>query len=205
MRDVVIFSGSDLIRFALRAIIEPVIIHRPDRVSAVLKICTSLPEFEREILTSVNPIVIFDIDNVPVFNQYYILNMIKIKTKKINIVFYSKENKLSENYACFKGMDLVHLCKTATVIEIKSTIYQCFYRLVTSVNKFPNIFLSRKDKLSELTGRENQILPLLMFGMTTKKIADLLSISAKTISSHKMNILKKYQVANLVELYNKWK
>ncbi|MFW5389560.1 LuxR C-terminal-related transcriptional regulator, partial [Yersinia sp. 2542 StPb PI] len=75
-------------------------------------------------------------------------------------------------------MNLMHICKTATVMEIESTIYQCFYRLVTSLIKESYIFSSRENKLSELTVRENQILPLLMFGMATKDISDLLSISA---------------------------
>ncbi|MFQ6293134.1 helix-turn-helix domain-containing protein [Yersinia enterocolitica] len=205
MRDVVIFSSSDLIRFALRAIIEPVIIHQPDRVSAVLKVCTSLPEFEREILTSVNPVVVFDIDNVPIINQYSILEKIKGKINEINLVLYSKESKLSNNYPHFKGVDVMYLCKTATLMEIESTIFQCFHRLVTSWNKVPNIFMSHENKSLKLTGRESEILSLLMFGMDTKDIAGLLSINVKTISSHKINILKKYEATSLVELYNKWR
>ncbi|MFA3781290.1 LuxR C-terminal-related transcriptional regulator [Yersinia sp. 1652 StPb PI] len=121
------------------------------------------------------------------------------------IIFYSKESELSENYFCFKDMDLIHLCKAAPVMEIESTINQCFYRLMTSLNEISNAFSSRKNKSLKLTGREKQILTLLMFGMATKDISDLLSISAKTISSHKINILKKYQTTSLVELYNKWK
>lgn len=84
-------------------------------------------------------------------------------------------------------------------------IYQCFYRLVTSFNKIPNISSLRKNKNLELTKRESQILPLLMFGMTNKNIADLLNVSAKTINCHKISILKKYKKTNMIELYNKWK
>lgn len=205
MRDVIIFSGSDLIRFALKTIIEPVIMHRPDRVSSTLKVCTSLPEFEREILASVNPVVIFDIDNISFFNQYHILEVIKKKINEINLIFYSKESELLDGCSFFTEMDLIYICKTASIMEIESTINQCFSRFVTSLNEMPNVFSFRKSKLSGLTGRENQILPLLMFGMATKDIANSLSVNVKTISSHKMNILKKYQTSSLIELYNKWK
>ncbi|AVX36917.1 LuxR C-terminal-related transcriptional regulator [Yersinia massiliensis] len=205
MRDVVIFSGSDLIRFALRAIIEPVFMHRPDRICSVIKICTSLPEFEHEILMSVNPVVIFDVDNIPVMKQFNTLITIRRKIKTSNIIFYSKDNELSGGYSYFKSANVMHLCKTATVNEIESILHQCFYQCVTSLNNTPNIFQCSKNQSSKLTGREHQILPLLMFGLTIKDVADLLSVSTKTISSHKINILKKYQVTSLVELYNKWK
>lgn len=205
MRDVIIFSNSDLIRFALKNIIEPVITHQSDSISTVIKVCASLLDFEREILTAINPVVIFDIDNVPIFNQYYILKVIKEKIKKTNFILFSKETKLSENYSQFKNINLMHLCKDAKIMEIESMIYRCFYCLVISLNKTPNISSLHKNKHSELTEREGQILPLLMLGMANKDIADLLSVSAKTISSHKVNILKKYKKTNVVKLYNKWK
>ncbi|MCW8114268.1 helix-turn-helix domain-containing protein [Yersinia intermedia] len=205
MRDVVIFSDSDLIRLALKTIIEPVITYQSDSISTVIKVCASLLEFELEILTAIKPVAIFDIDNVSILNQFYILKVIKGKTREINFIIFSKENKLPGSYSHLKNVNLTHLSKAATVMEIESMIYQCFYRLVTSFNKIPNISSLRKNKNLELTKRESQILPLLMFGMTNKNIADLLNVSAKTINCHKISILKKYKKTNMIELYNKWK
>jgi DNA-binding NarL/FixJ family response regulator len=50
-----------------------------------------------------------------------------------------------------------------------------------------------------LTSREVEILDLLATGLTTKKVADQLSISHATVRSHQKNIYRKLQVHSLVE------
>ncbi|WP_420075534.1 LuxR C-terminal-related transcriptional regulator [Yersinia sp. 2542 StPb PI] len=44
-----------------------------------------------------------------------------------------------------------------------------------------------------------------MSGYSNINIARILSISPKTISAHRANILNKFQVNNLLELYSKLK
>ncbi|MFW5393996.1 hypothetical protein V1951_22290, partial [Yersinia sp. 2544 StPb PI] len=60
MRDVIIYSGSDLIRFALKQITEPIIFTCQGVISDSIRVCISLPEFESLLLSSFNPVVIFD-------------------------------------------------------------------------------------------------------------------------------------------------
>lgn len=96
MRDVVIFSDSDLIRLALKTIIEPVITYQSDSISTVIKVCASLLEFELEILTAIKPVAIFDIDNVSILNQFYILKVIKGKTRKLISLFSLKKINYQE-------------------------------------------------------------------------------------------------------------
>ena len=50
-----------------------------------------------------------------------------------------------------------------------------------------------------LTGREKEILKLIDKGKMSKDIASLLSISVKTVSRHRQNILEKLQVNNSIE------
>ena len=50
-----------------------------------------------------------------------------------------------------------------------------------------------------LTGREKEILKLIDKGKKSKDIASLLSISVKTVSRHRQNILEKLQVNNSIE------
>jgi FixJ family two-component response regulator len=53
---------------------------------------------------------------------------------------------------------------------------------------------------ARLTRREREVLELLVTGNTSKVIASRLGISRKTLHIHRANVLKKLEVANLVEL-----
>lgn len=54
--------------------------------------------------------------------------------------------------------------------------------------------------LDNLTDREMQILTLLAEGFSNREIAEKLSLSSKTISGHKVNLLMKLNVTSVVEL-----
>lgn len=51
-----------------------------------------------------------------------------------------------------------------------------------------------------LTPREHEILVLLSQGKSTKDIAELLSISAKTVETHRMHLMKKLKLTNIAAL-----
>ncbi len=51
-----------------------------------------------------------------------------------------------------------------------------------------------------LSGREREVLQLLAEGKSTKQIADLLNLSAKTVETHRMHIMDKLDIHTLPEL-----
>ena len=57
--------------------------------------------------------------------------------------------------------------------------------------------------ISELTPREKEVLELVAQGHSTKQIADKLGIGARTVESHRVNMLKKMKVNNTAELVRK--
>lgn len=59
--------------------------------------------------------------------------------------------------------------------------------------------LERRDDLRILTEREREVLRLIDGGMTSKGIAQRLSISVHTVSRHRQEILGKLQVRNSIE------
>lgn len=52
------------------------------------------------------------------------------------------------------------------------------------------------NSITNLTGRELEILQLIAEGLTDKRIAEELSISNKTASTHRKHMLKKMNVKN---------
>lgn len=62
------------------------------------------------------------------------------------------------------------------------------------------------DETSEtiiLTKREKEILQLIKLGKTSKEIAALLFLSDLTVKSHRQNMMRKFDVKNVVELMSK--
>jgi DNA-binding NarL/FixJ family response regulator len=55
----------------------------------------------------------------------------------------------------------------------------------------------------DITPREKEVLNLVVKGNSTKQIADQLSISIRTVESHRINMLKKMKVSNTAELIKK--
>lgn len=60
-----------------------------------------------------------------------------------------------------------------------------------------------KEEVSDLTTREKEILQHVAAGLSTKLIADKLSISARTVETHRVHIMKKLQVNNGAEMVRK--
>lgn len=76
-------------------------------------------------------------------------------------------------------------------IEAVSKGYS-FFKFKQSVEEHRNV--------PALSSRESAVMKLLLQGKTNRDIADVLSISDKTVSTYKRRVLDKYNVKNIVEL-----
>lgn len=85
----------------------------------------------------------------------------------------------------------------AIVLTDKSPLRD-FGRLTTLASGYCNPRLFRSQK--KLTDREQQILSLLVSGYSPNDIASLLSLSYKTIQTHKMKIILKLGLTHTAEL-----
>lgn len=72
------------------------------------------------------------------------------------------------------------------------------YRELKDVKNSPEI--SSSSIQSSLSKRENQILNMIRDGKTNKEIAEEYNLSVRTIETHRMNILRKFNVSNFDEL-----
>ena len=60
-----------------------------------------------------------------------------------------------------------------------------------------------KEEIPDLTTRELEVLKEVANGLSTKLIADKLSISARTVETHRLHIMKKMYTQNTAELVKK--
>ena len=59
---------------------------------------------------------------------------------------------------------------------------------------------NRPARVGALTGREREIVQLLAEGKTAKEVASILSISRKTVETHRANVARKLQLRGLCDL-----
>ena len=58
----------------------------------------------------------------------------------------------------------------------------------------------KKNGLSALTEREQEILQLIWNGLKNREIGNRLKISVKTVEAHRANMMKKLRVSNAAQL-----
>ena len=56
------------------------------------------------------------------------------------------------------------------------------------------------EKFKSLSGKEKKVLRLIINGLSNSRIANELSISVKTVETHRANMMKKLEIHNLVDL-----
>jgi len=66
----------------------------------------------------------------------------------------------------------------------------------------PEISTSESNPF-DLTGKEVQILELVLSGLTNKQISEKLNKSKRTVETHRFNLMRKMEVKNLMELSKK--
>jgi two-component system response regulator FimZ (fimbrial Z protein) len=82
-------------------------------------------------------------------------------------------------------------------------LVQAIETVLDGALSFPDTAMAEETQSVEgalLTPKELQVLGLLSKGLSNLQIADMLSISNKTVSTHKKNILRKTGASNLLEL-----
>ncbi|MCL7754901.1 response regulator transcription factor [Polaribacter sp. Z022] len=142
-----------------------------------------------------------NLDGFGVLKKMYDL---KTNIKPIIISMHNEGNYIAK---CAKSGAYGYLLKNADEEELLKSI-----RTVAKGKKYfaPEIaekminFISENNISSDiLTTKELQVLKLIAKGMTTKEIALQLYVSARTIETHRANILKKLEVKNTAALIKK--
>ena len=103
-----------------------------------------------------------------------------------------------------------YVLKTASYSEvltaIRSVQQQSYYLSPEISAEIIHTFVKKKQKnmqaepYEQLSKRERQVFKLIAEGKTTDEIADMLTISPKTVAKHRMNIMEKLRLKNTATL-----
>lgn len=94
--------------------------------------------------------------------------------------------------------DLISIMKTHQEIIEKNTVYES--PMYVSPDTIIKDFDSEHDRYSALSTKEQRVLALITSGLSNSGIAEELSLSVKTVETHRANIMKKLDIHNLVDL-----
>ena len=147
-------------------------------------------------------VVLLDI-NMPNLDGLQVLSIMKqqkMKSKVIMLTIHKDVDYLIE--ALDAGCD-GYVLKDSDSETLKKAIFDV-YNGETFIEPSLTVLLNSslaerdvmKDKLSELTKREVEVLKLIASGMFNKEIASTLCISERTVKNHVSNIFKKIEVSD---------
>lgn len=147
-------------------------------------------------------VVLLDI-NMPNLDGLQVLSIMKqqkMKSKVIMLTIHKDVDYLIE--ALDAGCD-GYVLKDSDSETLKKAIFDV-YKGETFIEPSLTVLLNSslaerdvmKDKLSELTKREVEVLKLIASGMFNKEIASTLCISERTVKNHVSNIFKKIEVSD---------
>lgn len=101
-----------------------------------------------------------------------------------------------------------YLIKNADHAELLTAINnvalgQKYFNREISELMITDIAIEGDESRKQLSEREKEVLLLVSDGKTTKEIAEELFVSARTVETHRVNIMKKLKVQNTAELIKK--
>ncbi len=148
-------------------------------------------------------IVVLDL-NMPGIGGLETIRRLRAKDSKAKILMFTMhESKVMVNRALEAGA-AGYLMKSSPAEEMVEAVRQVFvgktfldHDLPADIQRAP---LSDNDPLNILTKREYQIFCVLAEGRSVSEIAQVISISPKTVGVHQTNLMNKLKLKNAAEL-----
>jgi len=160
------------------------------------------------VLSKKPDIVIMDIA-MQDMNGIEATRQIKNENPDIKVIALSMHSERQIVVGVFRAGASGYLLKESSSLELVDAIRTIHLGRKYLSQKISDIVLQeisdiKKDTgeigVEVLTNRECEILQLISEGNSTKKIADVLFISPKTVESHRANIMDKLDIRNIPEL-----
>lgn len=163
-----------------------------------------------EILeTETCDVLLLDI-SMPKLTGLESLVLIKENNPNLKVLMLTMHEEPEYVLKAFKNGADGYLLKNADHLEIISAIKTLYEGKKYFNSTVANIIVDSLNKAPEatkpevhLTLREKEVLKLVSNGLSNKLIADELSISQRTVETHRNNLIKKFDVFNTAELIKK--
>lgn len=166
------------------------------------------------LLKKCNPSLIIIDPDLPHPDGIGIIKQLQRHSPTLKFIIFTQENrntnideliKLNIHGVVLKDSDISNLlssihtvCRGFTFMDKALTPYS-----TNEEKRFDIRTLSDSLTLPRISPREKQILCLISQGLKNKEIAEKLSISIKTVESHRLNLMKKLDAHSIVDLM-KW-
>ncbi len=160
------------------------------------------------VLTKKPDIVIMDIA-MQDMNGIEATRQIKNENPEVKVIALSMHSERQIVVGVFRAGASGYLLKESSSLELVDAIRTIHLGRKYLSQKISDIVLQEISNIKKdtgeigvdvLTNRECEILQLISEGNSTKKIADILFISPKTVESHRANIMDKLDIHNIPEL-----
>jgi DNA-binding NarL/FixJ family response regulator len=96
------------------------------------------------------------------------------------------------------GDDIIHAIQAA--MKDETFLSPTISKKVVDTYLSPRKSSSREERFKLLSNREREVFHLIAEGYSTKRIADMLCVSASTVKSHRSKIMEKLGIYNPVQL-----
>ena len=138
------------------------------------------------------------------------IRQIRAVSKKTQVVILTMHQKRANIRETLHAGVTGYLLKTSPLAEVVAAIRAARdgkYYLSSEINTdIINIYLRKEDqeplvnRYDQLTKREQLVFRLIAEGNTTTEIAELLSISPKTVAKHRTNLMEKLDMKNTASM-----
>ncbi|MBZ4187914.1 response regulator transcription factor [Niabella beijingensis] len=151
-------------------------------------------------------VVLMDID-MPNVNGIEGVKIIKVNFPRIQVLMqtvYEDDNKIFASICAGASGYILKKSPPAQLIQAIEDVYNGDAAMTASIAKKvltafqKNVFFENNEEV-ELTGREKEILNLLVKGYTRKMVASACNLSIHTVNTHIKNVYEKLQVNSVSE------
>lgn len=204
MKNVLIADDHSIVRFGLKQMITA------GFAPVAVKDAASFDDVIGLIAQYSFDLLILDI-NLPGGNTLQMLDSVRLRQPSIKILIFSAfDEKLYAINYLQAGAD-GYLEKTSAEGEVKNAISTIMrnekYMSASTRRQLLQKFDAgkRQDPFTELSGRELDVMNLMINGTPVSKIAEMLHLHISTVSTYKSRIFTKLEVDNIVELLERVK
>ncbi|MBC8001527.1 MAG: response regulator transcription factor [Opitutaceae bacterium] len=199
---VILADDHTLVRAGIRALLE--------KLPHVTVVAEANDGREALELVKAQPpdVVVLDVA-MPGLNGLEAADRISKEFPDVRVVILSMHDNEEYVWRALKAGATGYLLKKAATIELEAALQSVLrgevYLSREISQRLPKTFLldglSRwKNPLEQLTGRQREILQLMVEGRNTKEIADILKLSTKTVEYHRLKLMDSLNVRDIAGL-----